>query len=263
MFIQNIKLFFASLLSILLIFLIWKETYIYGCVILIFPLIVLLVISSSYIEIKMQDRMCFKNCYFNETSIFSKILSSRFMVTIFYFLVSLFMTISVMYAVIDYSLELWSYLIFHLFLVVILYKYLINLLSKTIHEKFLEMFSRELTISISTVFLLLMYIYIAWQGYEPSYLRESLKETIIAASNRLSSDCSVVNYILKLKIEIDSSFWWNIHRLSTSLESQSLKTILWLAFIFMNGLGILGLNRFIVQVIYLLNKLFENQGEDK
>jgi len=132
-------------------------------------------------------------------------------------------------------------------------------LSKTINKHFLELFSRELTIDISIVLLLLIYIYITWQGYEPSYLRESLKETIIVASNSLSSNCSVVNFILKLKIEIDSSFWWNIHRLSNSLENKSLKTILWLAFIFMNGLGILGVNRFIAQVIYLLDKLFKNQ----
>jgi len=257
----DIKLLISSILIIYLILLLWKQSYLYSCIALVFPLVILTVISKSYIEVKMQDRKCFKECYFHETSLFSKILSSRFMVTIFYLIVSLFMTISIVYGVIDYPKELLIYLVFQIFIIIVLYKFLIKRLSKTIHEKFLNMFSRELTINLSTVALLLVYIYILWNGYEPSYLRESLEETIIVASNTLSSNCNLIDTILRFKIEIDSAFWWSVHTTSTTLKSEELKILLWGTFIFMNGLAILGLNRFIVQVVYLLDNFFKKQRQ--
>jgi len=252
----NLKLFFGTFLTVFLIFFIWKSSYIYGCYILILPIIVLLVISHSFVELKMQERFCFRDCYFSEKSVFASLLSSRLFVMIFYIMLSILMTISIMYAVIDFTTLFWLYLVFHVFFAVFLFKWLNKILSSTVKDNYLGLFSREWAINISSLLLFVIYIYISLQGYAPEYLRQTQSETQLVASNTIFSRCDIVNYILKVKVEIDSIVWWSFSSYAEHIDNTSFKSIAWLSFIFMNSLAILGINRFMLQVVYYLDKLF-------
>ncbi|ABB43531.1 hypothetical protein Suden_0250 [Sulfurimonas denitrificans DSM 1251] len=256
----NIKLFVAALLTIFLILFIWRASYHYGCYTLLLPIIVLFIISHSFVELKMQERFCFRDCYFVEKSFFANLLSSRSFVVIFYIILSLLMTISLIYAVIDFKMFFWIYLIFQLLFATFIFKWFKKILSLSIKQSFLSLFSRELSINISSILLLLVYVYISLEGYAPEYLRETLKETQVVASNTISSSCYITNYILKVKIEIDSIFWWSFSSFAEHIDNTLLKSIAWFGFIFMNGLAILGLNRFILQIVYYLDKLFSRDA---
>lgn len=258
----NIKLVVGSILSIFLIFLLWESTYKYSCLSLIFPIIILLVISTSFISKKMQERICHKNCYINNSSILAKFLTSRIMVTIFYIIVSIFMAITIMQNILEFTSQLWTYFLIHIFLVIYLYKFFLRMLKNTINESFLKIYVREITINMSSLILFLVYVFIIIKfGYLPEYMDDTLELTLQNATNSVKSDCIYIDYILRIKTEIDASFWFMLNQGTEILKEKYFVAMVWLTFIFINGFALLGINRFIVQTVYFLDDFLNKQKD--
>lgn len=252
-----IKLYSSSLLTILLILMGWNTFYAMHCMALIFPAIVLFLISQAYIEFKMQERMCIKKCFFNENSIWAALLSSRIFVSLSYFVFSILMTISLMYGVIEYAQKFWHYLVIHIALVILLYLFLNNLFRQTLKENYHLIFVREWTSNISSLLLLSSSIYLEFKyGYIPDYLTENLATTIVNASNTYQSNCHISNLIIKIKMEIGSVLWWIISENSDYFANTIIKSVIWFGFLFFNSLALIAMSQFIVQIIYLFDRLF-------
>jgi len=188
-------------------------------------------------------------------------LTSRILVTIIYIILSVMMSISVVYGVIEYSITVWLYIIFHIVISILIFAMLNKILKNTINEKFLFIFNRELTINISAFIFFIAYFYITINEPEPEYLIEgkSLKETITIASNSISSECYYIEVVLRFKREVDSSFWWFVKNGTMNEKNDQLRALIWMAFMIINAFAIVGINRFIVQIIYLLNLLFKEK----
>lgn len=258
---MNIKLSIASIFTVFVILFSWKITYSYHCLALVFPLILLAIIAWSLIEIKKYQKKCFRDCYLKEDSLLARFVISKTITMIFYLLASIAMTMSIMHSIIDYPKELWGYIGLHAIIIVIIFNLFNKLLINSIHAKYLPLFSREMT--INTMLLLLpVYIYIVFNSYEPIYLRETWRETIEIATNSIYSQCYMVDYILKLKTELDALFWWSVIYTSDNTGNNIFKYSIWIAFIIINGLAILGINRFIVQIVYILNIKFNAKDEN-
>ena len=238
---------------------IWINSYHYNCVILVLPILFLIIIGLSFIELKIQERTCFKNCYFISNSLFAKMLSSKFLIIIFYILTSIIMTISALYTIIEYPKEIWIYLIFHIGLTTIIYKYLFMIFGITLKHNYRALFAREWTINITALMMIVSYIYFTINNFEPSYLRDSLEETWRLASNSINSNCTIINYFLKLQKEIDSISWWFIDKGTENIQDRTYKVTIWISFLFINSFAILGVNRFIAQIIYLIDKIFKSK----
>ena len=258
-----IRLFIGSAFVLFLTIFFWRQTYSHSCFSLIFFLIILGVISLSFISIKMQERNCFKNCYFKESSIFSKMLSSRVLVTVFYLIISILMSISIVHALVSFSMDILIYLLLHVVLVILIFSYLNRLLIHTVKSKYLYILSREITITISSIFLFAVYLYLSLYAYEPVYLQESLTKTIKSASNIMGSDCYYLDYVLRLKSELDGWMWWMITKSSSTIQNGFVNVIVWIVFMIVNAFAIVGINRFIVQIVYMLNEMFANRVEDE
>lgn len=256
-----IKLYIVSVLTIFLILMSWNSFYSNSCLALISPVIVLLVISQGYIEANIQERICIKKCFFNENSIIATILTSRILVILIYTILSILMTISLMHGVIEYGNILWTYLAVHIALVILLYGFLNKVFEQTLKDNYRSIFVREWAFNISALFLVISYIYLEFEyGYLPSYLSDTLSTTIINASNSYESSCKYINYVLKVKIEIDSFFWWMISENSDYFSNEVIKSGIWFGFLFFNSLALLGVSKFIVQTAYLLDRLFNLTG---
>ncbi len=251
---QSIRLIVASSVLVILLLGIWVNSYTYGCFMLVFPMFFLVVIAHSFIEIKMHERICFKNCYFKSSSFLARVFSSRGLVIVFYTFMSIIMTFYALYGVIEYSQFLWIYLVLHIVFSVMIYKYLTNIFSSMIKGNYKKIFAREWAINIMAAVFIVVFVYTSFYGYEPAYLRNGLSETMTIASHSISSSCEFLNYVLKLQKEIDSVYWWIVHSSSENMENATLKFIMWIIFLLMNSLAILGVNRFIMQIIYLLDK---------
>ncbi len=254
-----LKIFTISLALFFIVVSGWDRTYSIGSIALIFPFIALLLISSSFIELKMRERICFKECYFKDSSLFAKLLLSKIFVTIFYIFVSIAMSISTMFSVIFYPIELWFYLILHVGVVTVIYLYLHLLLKNSINSRYISLLAREWSINISSLILISIFIYITLQGYEPKYLTDSLEESIIKASSSISSNSHIINFIIKLKIEIDSLFWWIVVDQTQTTQNSYLKFAIWSIFLLINALALLGINRVIGQIIYIVSLFFRKE----
>lgn len=257
--IHNSKLFAGTALSFFLLFLLWHTSYGDFCFSLFFPLLMLLAISYGYIELKMAERHCIKKCYFKEKSLFSRLLSSRILVTLVYMVLSLAMTVSTFVVSLDFPSWLWGYLLFHILVSVLVFRYLDHLFIHTFQEKYQSLFAREWSIRIMAVLLIGIFVYMGLNTYTPEYLTHSLKETVMRASDMVSSHCVYIEKALKIGKMIDSSFWWVINESTAQMDHTVVKSTIWLAFLFYNSLALLGINRLIMQIIYLLDRGFSGR----
>ena len=257
--IHNSKLFAGTALSFFLLFLLWNTSYSDYCFSLFFPLLMLLAVSYGYIELKMAERHCIKRCYFKEKSLFSRLLSSRTLVTLVYMVLSLAMTVSTFVVSLDFPSWLWGYLIFHILVSVFVFRYLDHLFTHTFQERYRSLFAREWSIRIMALLLIGIFVYMSLNTYTPEYLTHSLKETIMNASDMVSSHCVYIDKVLKIGKMIDSSFWWVISESTEQINNGVVKTSIWLAFLFYNSLALLGINRLIMQIIYVLDRGFSDR----
>ncbi len=81
----------------------WRWTYDKSCFSLVFVLLILGIVTCSYVSLKMHQRECFANCYVNKKSCLFTMLKSPIIVSCFYFIFSIFTSISIAYSVLDYN----------------------------------------------------------------------------------------------------------------------------------------------------------------
>lgn len=253
-----LKVYIASLLLIYLILFSWISGYQMGCYMLFFPLLMLLIISHSFIELKMQERLCFKSCFFQEGSLLAKIVSSKVLVTLFSLVVSMIMTLSALIVAIDFPKELWIYILtLNMIMMLLLYRWFQYILRNSVTEHYRRLLAREWSANIATLFLISFAMYIYYSGYEPLYLDSRLEVSMINASNMILSECSLLETLLKLHKESDALFWWVVVHGSHYIEYELLKLAIWVLFLLLNSLALLGINRFIMQVIYLAESILQ------
>ncbi|MDX4037700.1 hypothetical protein [Aliarcobacter skirrowii] len=256
-FYQKNKELVLTILFVFIILLLWKTTYHIACFSLIIPAVFVLVISYSFIEIKLRQKECFKNCYFKEDTFLARVITSPYFTSIIFVILSLVYTFSFMYNSLNFDIKFYVLLIFFVALAFYIYNFFVKRFSNLINEKHLQIFAREVTIKITALILLILYGIYFMYGYEPSYLKDSLELTIQEATNSIHSNCAFIDWVLRFQVELDSTILFLTKATANSIENKDTNNLIWIGFIVVNALSILGLNRFIIQIIYLTNKYKE------
>lgn len=242
----------ALILSIvfpILVLLLIKLTYSYSCYFLIVPTIISFFIAYSFFEKKMREKTCFRNCYLKQKTFLARMVTSPYLSIFIYFILSIIYTISIVYISISFEWYFYLFLALFIFIVFFLYKVFLSLFSKTVNEEYLNIFVKEFTIKVSSLILFMFFISSFLYSYEPSYIKESLEESLSLATNYFSSNCKYLDYILRLKAELDTHYWFITKYSSRAMNDENINNIIWFSFIIANTISILGLSRFIVQVI--------------
>jgi len=248
------KVFIQTTIGFFLIFFIWIESYQIGCISLLFPAIMIGVVSYGYYELKMHQRRCFAKCYLKEDTFASKIFVSKsYFILLFYTLLTTAMATSTFIVAIEFTHKLWLYFIMHILLSLLLFNFLSKLLKATLKENYHILFAREWTINIMAIVLMGVFTYITLNSYTPEYLASSLQQTIANAMIFASSNCEIIDTILKYIKVADSTFWWIVNESTNQTNNTLLKTVTWLIFILYNSLALLGINRFIIVSIHILS----------
>ncbi len=86
----------------------WCLTYDKSYFSLVFVLLILGIVAYSYVSLKMHQRKCFAKCYVNKKSCLFTMLNSPIMVSCFYFIFSIFTSVSIAYSVLDYNWMIWG-----------------------------------------------------------------------------------------------------------------------------------------------------------
>lgn len=243
---------FGITIFIVLFFELWKVSYSLICPIsLVVPLFILIIIGASFYGIKLQQRECFKECFFEKKSFISRILSNKLFIIIIYTFISIALTISTIYLMLQYTHEMTKYLIVYIIFLYSFYRIITEIIKGIVRDKFLLLFAKEITGKITSFFAVAGYLYILINQTLPRYLSENFLETIRNASNTVNSECILIDYILRLKIEIDSALLWVVNDTTNQMYNPVVVGSVWAVFVLIGSLAIIGINTLILEVIYL------------
>ncbi len=250
---------FVITIIIVLVFEVWKVTYKLVCPIsLIIPLLVLMVLGISFYGIKIQQRECFRECFFEKKSLISRIMANKLFIIILYTFFAIVMSLSTIYLMLQYTHEITKYLIVYIIFLYSFYRIIIRILHGTARDKFLLLFAKEITMKITSFFAIVGYAYILLKQTLPQYLSTDYLETVRNASSTVESKCLVIDFILRAQIEIDSSMFWIVNNVSSQIHNHILVASLWFMLVIINSIGIISINKIILEIMYLkLNGRFK------
>ncbi len=123
----------------------WRWTYDKSCFSLVFVLLILGIVTYSYVSLKMHQRKCFADCYVNKKSCLFTMLNSPIMVSCFYFIFSIFTSISIAYSVLDYNWMMWGLVFLTIVVCVAVFGVFEKMLKGIIKEDYLMLMSREVS----------------------------------------------------------------------------------------------------------------------
>lgn len=141
----------------------WRWTYDKSCFSLVFVLLILGIVAYSYISLKMHQRKCFAKCFVNSESFLSKMLHSPIMVICFYFIFSIFTSISIAYSVLDYNWMMWGLVFCTIVVCAAVFGALEKMLKSIIKEDYLMLMSREVSAFVGTLFFIGLICDLSWQ----------------------------------------------------------------------------------------------------
>ncbi|WP_120866208.1 hypothetical protein [Helicobacter pylori] len=237
----------------------WRWTYDKFCFSLVFVLLILGIIAYSYISLKMHQRKCFAKCFVNSESFLSKMLHSPIMVSCFYFIFSIFTSVSIAYSVLDYNWMMWGIVFCTIVVCAVVFGVLEKMLKNIIKEDYLMLMSREVSAFVGTLLFIGLSCYVIYHGNMPDYLRPALIDTIKAASDSIYSSCDYMDYFLKARKMLEGFAWWGMHKAESMGLNKGFMVAGWVAFIIYNALSGIAISRLSTQIIYWLSKYFRGE----
>ncbi|WP_441748224.1 hypothetical protein [Helicobacter pylori] len=237
----------------------WRWTCDKFCFSLVFVLLILGIVAYSYISLKMHQRKCFAKCFVNSESFLSKMLHSPIMVSCFYFIFSIFTSVSIAYSVLDYNWMMWGLVFCTIVVCAVVFGALEKMLKNIIKEDYLTLMSREVSTFVGTLFFIGSSCYVIYHGNMPDYLRPALIDTIKAASDSAYSNCDYTSYVLEFKKMLEGFAWWGMRKAESMGLNKGFMVAGWVAFIIYNALSGIAISRLISQIIYCLSKYFKGE----
>ncbi|PUD22258.1 hypothetical protein [Helicobacter pylori] len=237
----------------------WRWTYDKSCFSLVFVLLILGIVAYSYISLKMHQRKCFTKCFVNSESFLSKMLHSPIMVSCFYYIFSIFTSISIAYSVLDYNWMMWGLVFCTIVVCTAVFGTLEKMLRSIIKEDYLMLMSREVSAFVGTLFFIGLSCYVIYHGNMPDYLRPALIDTIKAASDSAYSNCDYTSYVLEFKKMLEGVTWWGMRKAESMGLNKGFMVAGWVAFIIYNALSGIAISRLSAQIIYCLSKYFRSE----
>ncbi|GAA8232665.1 hypothetical protein BTM205_04970 [Helicobacter pylori] len=237
----------------------WRWTYDKSCFSLVFVLLILGIVTYSYVSLKMHQRECFANCYVNKKSCLFTMLKSPIIVSCFYFIFSIFTSISIAYSVLDYNWMMWGLVFLTIVVCVAVFGVFEKMLKNTIKEDYLMLMSREASSLVGIFFFAGLSCSVIYTNNMPGYLKLGLIDTIKAASDSIYSSCDYTDYFLKAKKMLEGFAWWGMLKADSMGMNKGFMVAGWVVFIIYNALSGIAISRLISQIIYCLSKYFRGE----
>ncbi|WP_187907035.1 hypothetical protein [Helicobacter pylori] len=237
----------------------WRLTYDKFCFSLVFVLLILGIIAYSYISLKMHQRKCFAKCFVNSESFLSKMLNSPIMVSCFYFIFSIFTSVSIAYSVLDYNWMMWGLVFCTIVVCAAVFGVFDEMLKSIIKEDYLMLMSREVSAFVGALFFIGLSCYVIYHGNMPDYLKPALIDTIQEAGNSIYSSCDCMDYFLKARKMLEGFAWWGMVKAESMGLNKGFMVAGWVAFIIYNALSGIAISRLSAQIIYWLSKYFRGE----
>lgn len=239
----------AAIFTGYFLLIIWHEAYSEGCLSLLIPMIVGLVISVGVFKSNMQKRCCIANCYFEESSILYRFLTRSIVVSIFSIGFSIIISIFFLLSITLFNFVDFIILAIDTFLIYFIYKSLLNIFGKTLKDNVKYTVIKNWSAHVNVLLMTIIFLIIQLNSSIPSFVNYSLTDTIISASGLVVSECNFTNYFVKLNAEVNAFKWWLMINASHIIDDKSFRWVAWILFLLTNGISILGFSKYILQLI--------------
>ncbi|MBI1560890.1 hypothetical protein IZT76_01170 [Helicobacter pylori] len=237
----------------------WRWTYDKSCFSLVFVLLILGIVTYSYVSLKMHQRECFANCYVNKKSCLFTMLKSPIIVSCFYFIFSICTSVSIAYSVLDYNWMMWGIVFFTIVVCVAVFGVFEEMLKGIIKEDYLMLMSKEASSLVGIFFFVGLSCCVIYTNNMPTYLKPTLIDTIQEAGNSIYSSCDCMDYFLKAKKMLEGFAWWGIFKAESMGMNKGFMVAGWVVFIIYNALSGIAISRLSAQIIYCLSKNFRGE----
>ena len=247
-----------SIVYIITLFFLYS--YASSCIAFISLFVVLVILSWSLLEFKLQQRECAYSCLFTNSSFLYKFFTSPYLITVLLTLYSVVLTATIFLELLFFSKLIWIYLLFHILFMVYLYNKLRIGLKKSVTPKMLKLVAREFSIKIGSFILFGVFSLSLYYGGAPEYIASSITQTQVNISHSsIGSSCEIIDTFIQMKLYLYTNSYWALSNLTQTLQSEYAKYLLWVLFIVSNSLSALGLNRVVGQIIYMFDKYMEKK----
>lgn len=247
----------ASLLGFLII-LTWQKSYSAGCLTLLLPFLVLILLSLALREITIVRRTCLANCYFEQDSFFHRLLRGKMLATLMAFFMACIFTLALMTAVINWQQEVMLLLCFDAMLIALIYLGLRRLTHNSwrVRPAMANVLAKRFSVIINIPLLLVALMYLQLEAQPPAYLdpAKNLKTNLQSASSSLHSQCYWTDRAVRLLQEKEALAWWMMLKASASIKDKQLKWAAWMIFLISGTLGVWGYSRLCLELADLGRK---------
>lgn len=249
----------ASLMLIL-----WCFVYPYTCFSLIFVAISIGTMTYSIASYRIQNKKCFISCYFQNTSLVSRLLSSGVFLSIIAFFIALFLSLFLFASVTTWDKDIWIIMLIDVLFLVFLYKTLSNIFQTTLKEEIGKHLIKSWSVALNTFILTIFMLFYNYQTLqEPTYIKSTLEETVEEATKKYHSRCEAIDTIVSINIQKDAIVWYSTLYANENIKDKNSKWLLWLFFLINGGIIYYGWSRFFIEFIaFDFEKFTKGKKED-
>lgn len=242
-FLKNFRLKVA-ILSVLLVELLlssWQVAFQSCFGLIIFSIFIIIILWSS-IQIRVQQRVCFRNCYLKEQSFLFNLLTSNKLTILVSIVTSFFIALVVSDVTMKIGIELLIYISIHTFLMSILFISLKNKMKKSTHKVLTTLFAKEIAIKVGSMLMLI------------AFALDILYNNKVNADFRIYSNCNLIDQILNVNFLINKNIVQVVDTINTWWS--------WSLYVLYSAIASFGLNRVVMQIVYSVDKAMEQKNEN-
>lgn len=243
----------SALVGFLLLIL-WSQIYSLGCYILIIAIVIGIIISFNVFELSFKRRYCTATCYFKEDSFVFRFFTRKIFLSIFSFIVSLILTLSLLLNVIKFNIQDIILYGFDIVILYYLYIFLLNRLNTSFNENMMYPMIKSWATYINLFIMVIILLTIQFNSVPPEYISVYLGDTIDNASKTIASKCDFINYLAKLNIEVEAIQWWFMLKTNNMIKNENFQLIAWIIFLINNSLVVIAFSKYTLQIIDFINR---------
>ncbi len=242
-----------------LILLIWYQGFRFSCLfgIIFIPIFGILLHQIYFFKISIKK--CQLACYLQTSSFYYKLMNTSFIITLKSIAEALILTTALLLFLTTLTTLEITILFIDSFILFFLYQLFTTAkwFKESIKSYAIIFFSSH----INALFLTLFFTWNSFYQTPPSYIHDSLIQTLQAAYNIHLSDCSAIDTMLSYIQLLQALKWWIIlHILATEISSF-LKVLLWILFITGNYLALFSFSRYTLYLTYLLERIADGKQQ--
>lgn len=236
----------TSLIGFILL-LLWLQASKYWGYSIIIPLLFLALITRNTYTYAKAKKICLGKCYFDERSLLYYFWTRK----VYIFLVSLFvgliLTSSLVLASFEFTFIDIGIIAVDTFLLVVMYSFLEK--NQTFNEKVKTPIIKNITASISSLLMVLVFFTIAYYQTPPDYLQTDLQSTLKVIENKSYSKCEEIDFLAYISSIIIATKWWLLAKATLMIDNHYLVKILWVLQLLGNYMMMFAYGRFILELI--------------